>query len=132
MHSYFQCFSFHSLFLRSVSKKKHYESESVYASESDLGWSQKIFLEHPPNQNIYYVNMDGLGRPSETIQNLILMHKLIRIRSVSGSTYATVGIRRHYKSWRWIENEIQSLLNSPNVTDASSDAFCNEHVKLLV
>ena len=36
------------------SKENQHESESVYASESD--------------QNIYYVNVDGLGRPSETIQ----------------------------------------------------------------
>ena len=59
---------------------KHYESESVYAS--DFGWSRKVFLDHPPNQNIYYVNVDGLGGPSETIQNLILVHKLIRIHSM--------------------------------------------------
>ena len=30
--------------------------------------------------------MYGLVRPPETIQNLILMHKLIRIPGVSGST----------------------------------------------
>ena len=30
--------------------------------------------------------MDGLKRASETIQNLILMHKLIQIRIASGST----------------------------------------------
>ena len=30
--------------------------------------------------------LDGLGTPSETIQNLILMHKLIRIQGVSEST----------------------------------------------
>ena len=46
-----------------VSKKRN-ESESVYASESNFGWSQKVFLDHPPNQNIYYVNVNGLGRPS--------------------------------------------------------------------
>ena len=57
--------------------KKYYESESVYVSESDFGWSQKVFRDHSPNQNIYYVNEDGLGRPSETIQNLILTHTLI-------------------------------------------------------
>ena len=67
--------------------KNRYESESGYASQSDLGWSQMVFLDHPPNQNIYYVNVDGLGRPSETIQNL--MRKLIRIQSVSGSTILT-------------------------------------------
>ena len=44
------------------------------------------FLDHPPNQNIYYVNVDGLGRHSKTIQNLILVHQLIWIRSVSGFT----------------------------------------------
>ena len=26
---------------------KHSESESVYTSESDFGWSQKVFLDHP-------------------------------------------------------------------------------------
>ena len=46
-------------------------SESVYASELDFGWSRKVFPDHPPNQNIYCVNMGGLGIPSETIQNLI-------------------------------------------------------------
>ena len=77
--------------------KKRYESESIYASESDFGWSRKVFPDHR-----YAV--DGLGRHSDTIQNLIwcwlrwcqkafrdhpnliLMHKLIRNRRVSDST----------------------------------------------
>ena len=47
-------------------------------------WSRKVKIKNQMklNQTIYYVNMDDLGRPSETIQNLILMHKLIRIHSV--------------------------------------------------
>ena len=39
---------------------KHTDSESVYASESDFGWSQKVFWDHT------YV-VDGLKRPTETI-----------------------------------------------------------------
>ena len=27
-----------------------------------LDGSREVFLDHPPNQNIYYVNVDGLGR----------------------------------------------------------------------
>ena len=68
---------------------KHSESASVYESKhavwlvlEGLGRSWKVFLDDAPNQNIYYVNVDGLRRPSETIQNLILMHKLIRNHSV--------------------------------------------------
>ena len=38
---------------------KHTEYESLYASELDFGWSRKIFPDHPPNQNIYYINVDG-------------------------------------------------------------------------
>ena len=56
------------LFLQNKSiisvSKKSYESESVYASESDFGWSPKVFWDHT-----YMVS--GLGRPSDTIQNLI-------------------------------------------------------------
>ena len=33
-------------------------------------------------QSNYFDLVDGLGRPSDIIQNLILMHKLIRIHSV--------------------------------------------------
>ena len=45
------------------------------------GWSRKTFAEHLPR-----MVKDDLGRSSETIQNLILMHNLIRNLSVSGST----------------------------------------------
>ena len=47
-------------------------------------------LDYLQNQNIYYVDVGGLGRPSEAIQNLILMHKLIRIQIISGSTYLNI------------------------------------------
>ena len=60
--------------------KKRYEPESVYASESHFGWSRKVFQHHP-------LATYGLRRPSENIQNLILMHELIRIRDFSESTY---------------------------------------------
>ena len=46
-------------------------------------------LPRPSTKSKYLIFGDGLGRPSETIQNLILMHKLIRIRNVSGSTFYT-------------------------------------------
>ena len=59
--------------------------------QSDFRWSRKVFQDHPPNQNIYCVNVDGLGRPSETIQNLILMHKLIWISAVF---YSVGGVRK--------------------------------------
>ena len=29
--------------------------KNPYASESDFGWCQKVFLDHPPNQNSYFV-----------------------------------------------------------------------------
>ena len=35
--------------------------------------------------NIYFP-WNGLGKPVETIQNLMLVHKLMRMRSVLGST----------------------------------------------
>ena len=55
-------------------------SEVIQTSvESDYGWCRKVFRHHPPATL-------GLGRPSETIQNLIRKHKLIRIRDVSEST----------------------------------------------
>ena len=37
-------------------------------------------LDHP-------LHMFGLGRPFETIRNLILMHELIRNRCISGSAH---------------------------------------------
>ena len=61
---------------------KQSESTSVYVSDTPCGWSWKVFLGHPGNQNISYVAVDGIGRPSDTIQNVILMHKLIQIHSV--------------------------------------------------
>ena len=77
-------------------KKKRYESESVYASEAN--WMVSKGLPGPyvcggphPNWNqirfwmvLYGVwRTYGLGRPFDTIQNPILMHKLIRNRRVS-------------------------------------------------
>ena len=41
---------------------KHSESASVCApSDTPYGWSRKVFLYPPPNQSIYYVDVDGLG-----------------------------------------------------------------------
>ena len=40
---------------------KRYESESVYASESDFGWFLKVFLDHPLNQK-YLLRWYGWSR----------------------------------------------------------------------
>ena len=61
---------------------KHSESASVYASDTTFGWSQRVFRDHPPNQNIYYLLYYKYLLPSETIQMACLMHKLIWIHSV--------------------------------------------------
>ena len=68
--------------------KKRHESESVYASESDFGRSWKVLPDHPPNQNIYYANVDGLGRP---INNPYIM-KMIKNGSF-GLPQLTVFVR---------------------------------------
>ena len=39
---------------RRTACKKRYESESVYASESDFGWSRKVLLDHPHQQSKYF------------------------------------------------------------------------------
>ena len=41
---------------------KQSKSESVYPSKSDFAWSRKVFRDHPPNRNVYYVNVDGVGK----------------------------------------------------------------------
>ena len=67
----------------SVSKKT-YESESVYASESDFGWSRKVFQDHTNRVNgfrrpsdtskIWFdAGLDGVGRASETIHQVCMV-----------------------------------------------------------
>ena len=48
------------IILLSVWSLKHANSESVYASESDFGWSRKVFWDHTHA-------VDDLGRASNTI-----------------------------------------------------------------
>ena len=78
----------HIVELFSPCVKKRYESESVYPSESD-------YVDPPATY--------GIGRPSETIQNLILMHKLIRIHSVFfntlGDKNATAKLGKQEPKW---------------------------------
>ena len=50
--------------------KKRYESESVYASESDFGWSGKVLLDHPHQQSKYF---GWSGRSSKTVYNMSLV-----------------------------------------------------------
>ena len=58
------------------------------------GWCWKTFRHHPNQHQIWFwmvseglPAMYGLGRSAETIQNLILKHKLIRIHSVFLHTF---------------------------------------------
>ena len=37
---------------------------------------RKVFRHHFPKSKYFYRDMDGVGRPYDIIQNLILMHKL--------------------------------------------------------
>ena len=43
---------------------------------------RKVFRHHFPKSKYFYCDMECVGRPSDIIQNLILMHKLIRIHGV--------------------------------------------------
>ena len=47
---------------------------------------QNVFQHRPDHYNFFLISGNGVGRPSDTIQTASLMHKLIRIRAVSGST----------------------------------------------
>ena len=60
-------------------------SDTIQTSvEYDFGWCRQVFWYHPPA-------MYGLGRPSETIPNLILMHKLIRC-VIFSSLFTTIRV----------------------------------------
>ena len=63
--------------------KKRHEAESVYASESDFGWSQKVFQDHMlhwmvsedlrPSKPASNLILDGVGRSSHTIHWLCMV-----------------------------------------------------------
>ena len=96
-----------------------------------------VFQDHPSNQNIYYVNVDRLERPSETIQNLILMDKLIGIPSVSGSTQRSQSIVTTDLKFQG-DHDLSWVLYYQNLTDfrvpwsVINDVLQTETFKLLV
>ena len=67
---------------------------------------RKVFRHHFPKSKYFYRDMDGVGRPYDIIQNLILMHKLIRIHGEkklskkchSGEGFPPSQVSRHL--WR--------------------------------
>ena len=51
-------------------------------SRHQCGWSLQVYGDHPICFVNIYISWNGLRKLYETIQNVMLMHKLIRILSV--------------------------------------------------
>ena len=50
--------------------------------ETPFGWCRQVFLHCPYQHKNILILGKGVRRPSDTIQNLILSHKLIQIHGV--------------------------------------------------
>ena len=54
---------------------------------------RKVFRYRFPKSKYFYRDMDGVGRPCDIIQNLIPMHKLIRIHQTKEVCIVTQAIK---------------------------------------
>ena len=90
------------------------ESESVYTSELDFWWFRKVFCHHP---------------------SAILMHKLIRIGGVSGSTmdpdwnflwktWAPLGLELRMENFGTLGLSLPKIPPSPPRTETSHGELC--------
>ena len=68
------------------------ESASIYTSDTPFGQSRKVFQDYPHQYSKYFNLVDDLRKPSETIQTVCLMHKLILIRNVFLPTFLMCSI----------------------------------------